>query len=177
MRTPFDCGFDVTLTWTVARACCPEPTPGARADGMGAITGTTGAVGVTGPALVLGPEIPPGPVAMALSVYDVPLVRPEITQVLAGEITVQDAPPGCATTVKLVAGPPPPPGEMATVIAPLPEMTDAMTGGEGAAAPGATGAPVATGPYPTALPAEREMTCRTPEARPAMSHVVAGTTV
>jgi hypothetical protein len=58
-----------------------------------------GAAGITAADVELADEVPEAFVAVEANVYEVPLVKPEITQDVAGGVTVQVAPPGEAVTV------------------------------------------------------------------------------
>ena len=59
---------------------------------------TTGAAGVIAALVELVDEVPVALVAVAVNVYEVPFVNGEMTHEVAGDVTVQVAPPGDAVT-------------------------------------------------------------------------------
>lgn len=65
----------------------------------GGATGAAALVGVTVFEAALAAEVPAPLVALAVKVYEVPLVRPVTSHEVAGELTVQVAPPGEAATL------------------------------------------------------------------------------
>jgi hypothetical protein len=60
---------------------------------------TCGAAGAIEALAALEEDVPAEFVAIAVKVYEVPLVSGEITQDVAGDVTVHVAPPGAAVTV------------------------------------------------------------------------------
>lgn len=133
-----------------------------------------GATGVTAGELADDPDVPPGPVAVAVKVYDVPFVSPVTTQPVAGAVTVHVAPPGDAVTRYDVTTPPPEPATTDTVAAPLPASTPVTAGVAGDAVPGVKAADVADAPQPAPDNADTDTVYDIPFVRPVIVQDVAG---
>lgn len=76
-------------------------------------------------------DVPALFVAVAVKVYDVPLVRDETTHDVAGDVTVQVAPPGVAVTKYDVGALPDDGATMVTVAWPLPATAVGVPGAPG----------------------------------------------
>jgi hypothetical protein len=124
---PLDPGAENTIVAVVPDAAT-VPIPGAP----GTVTGAA-AIGVTGADTAETAEVPPVFVAVALNVYERPLVRPVTSQDPAAPVTVH-VPAGDAVTAYDAGAPPVSAAATVTLTPPSPAVNVVMLGASGATA-------------------------------------------